>query len=454
MSFHPGEVNFYIEISDILNERYTVSKKVFEQKYKMEGEMHMSLVGALSKETHQYYRNRYQNGLKIKKAEENIFAVSRMEMEEEKDTLYSVKAGAAVGTENREEKNLRETFSQFVRRFAEYAEEKIKSGNDGSSIQTGASSYTQKEWNRLLRRVDAAQKKLEENEGNTGRVSEKRTNTIIKSTEENGEKEKSSLLEEMLEEVPKEEKGDSLEIFEQEPDMLFCTYTQAIYPSNDKSKEDTVYFTFYDEDGIYCKKSGESGFEWKIPLKDSSQYEKVMEYLKKYEGQDNLWFASRKDFWRDFLEDKIDLEKFDSFMDNRVVDGIPQFVDYFEDRADISMEALEFYKYMGGESFGHLLTEEEINEMLYPKNGGKFDENNVCHEIWYLDRPDLYYAKHPDEIGKRNQYADGKWYTMAELMALWRKELAELFGKTAQDDDRIIEVKETDFDFKAAYISD
>ena len=127
--------------------------------------------------------------------------------------------------------------------------------------------------------MDAAQKKLEENEGNTGRVSEKRTNSIVKSMEENGEKEKSSLLEEMLEEVLKEEKGDSVEIFEQEPDMLLLTYTQAIYPSNDKSKEDTVYFTFYDTDGICCKKSGESGFEWKIPLKDSSQYEKVMSFL-------------------------------------------------------------------------------------------------------------------------------------------------------------------------------
>ncbi|MBR1742989.1 MAG: hypothetical protein IJ733_14195 [Lachnospiraceae bacterium] len=123
--------------------------------------------------------------------------------------------------------------------------------------------------------MDAAQKKLEENEGNTGRVSEKRTNSIVKSMEENGEKEKSSLLEEMLEEVLKEEKGDSVEIFEQEPDMLLLTYTQAIYPSNDKSKEDTVYFTFYDTDGICCKKSGES----EIPLKDSSQYEKVMSFL-------------------------------------------------------------------------------------------------------------------------------------------------------------------------------
>ncbi|MBR1740467.1 MAG: hypothetical protein IJ733_01100 [Lachnospiraceae bacterium] len=259
----------------------------------------MSLVGALSKETHQYYRNWYQN----------------------------------------DQKNLRETFSQFVRSFAEDVEEKIKNGNDGPSIQTGASFYTQKEWERLLRRVDAAQKKLEENEGKTDRASENRTNYIVKGTEENGE---NSLLEEMLSEVPKEEKGDSLEIFEQEPDMLLLTYTQAVYPSNDKDKEDTVYFTFYDEDGIYCKKSGESGFEWKIPLKDSSQYEKAMEYLKKYEGQDNLWFASRKDFWRDFFEEKIDLEKFDSFMDTRVVDGIPQFVDYFEDRTDISLEALEF----------------------------------------------------------------------------------------------------------------
>ena len=42
---------------------------------------------------------------------------------------------------------------------------------------------------------------------------------------------------------------------------------------------------------------------------------------------------------------------------------------------------------------------------------------------------DQYYAKHPGEIGKRNHYYNGKWYSMAELMAVWDKELAELFGQ-------------------------
>ena len=378
----------------------------------------MSLVGVLSREKHTYYTGVYKSIQHIGNKNESIFEISSCSGTNEVNDVDGKDSYPVYKDEEILKKNLRASFSELVTAFTADTIGKIRNGYDEPSIQTGAVSYTKKEWERLLRRVDATQKKLEENTEYTTGVQEKKTNPVVKSTEE---KEELSLLEEMLEEVPKEEKGDSLEIYEQEPDMLLLTYTQAVYPSNDKSKEDTVYFTFYDEDGIYCKKSRESGFEWKISLKDSSQYEKVMEYLKKYEGRDNLWFASRKDFWRDFLEDGIDLEKFDSFMDNRVVDGIPQFVDYFEDRADISMEALEFYKYMGGESFGHLLTEEEINEMLYPKNGGKF----VIDDISNINLESLY-ALHPDEIGKKVNYYNGRWYTDYEMAVIARKELVKL----------------------------
>lgn len=41
---------------------------------------------------------------------------------------------------------------------------------------------------------------------------------------------------------------------------------------------------------------------------------------------------------------------------------------------------------------------------------------------------DLYYAKHPDEIGKKNHFYEDKWYSFAELTLLCKKESEVLFS--------------------------
>ena len=68
-----------------------------------------------------------------------------------------------------------------------------------------------------------------------------------------------------------------------------------------------------------------------------------------------------------------------------------------------------------------MLREDEINELMYPKNGGKF----VIEDISNINLKSLY-ALHPDEAGKRVNYYNGRWYTDYEMAVIARKEVVKL----------------------------
>lgn len=71
--------------------------------------------------------------------------------------------------------------------------------------------------------------------------------------------------------------------------------------------EDAITVT---EDGIYCKKLGEEAWEWSLRLENQEQYNKVMNFLNKFPSDWNMRFAAHKNFWTDFLNDKIDMDAF------------------------------------------------------------------------------------------------------------------------------------------------
>lgn len=95
----------------------------------------------------------------------------------------------------------------------------------------------------------------------------------------------------------------------------YIEVTTAIYPSDDKDISDDVYYTFYTPDGIYCRKQGQSEFEWQIPLEDESQFEKVMSYLQSLDSKDNLRFGCHEKFWQDFLNNQVDMNQFNDFLE-------------------------------------------------------------------------------------------------------------------------------------------
>lgn len=155
-------------------------------------------------------------------------------------------------------------------------------------------------------------------------------------------------------------KAASLNINLNPAELLDAEKTTSIYPANTPKEEDTLYITMYNESGIYCRKKGESGFEWLINFDNPSQYDKVMEFLQQFEGEDNLWFACHANFWQDFLSGKLNQEGFMNFWSTRVTNGIPSYIDIIdEDSMTINAEAARYSKYMNQPGLFHMIRRPE-----------------------------------------------------------------------------------------------
>lgn len=186
---------------------------------------------------------------------------------------------------------MKEIFSQLVKDKKEEYLTRIQNGTFEQSFQIGAGSYTETEWKKLLMGFDAAEAKLREDTEEAKKEAQKAKE--IKASE-------------------KDSKDDESKVTTVE--LLFAEFTTATYPSDNKNTPDDVYYTFYNEDGIHCRKQGQSEFEWQIAFEDKAQYEKVMSYLQSFDLQDNLRFACHENFWQDFLNGQVDIDKFNDFL--------------------------------------------------------------------------------------------------------------------------------------------
>ena len=101
--------------------------------------------------------------------------------------------------------------------------------------------------------------------------------------------------------------------------------TKAVFTSNNPKELDKVLYTYYSQDRITCIREGKRNpdnpkekleqdeLQWEIKLDNEEQYEKIMGFLASFPQEDNFRFATKEDFWNDFLEDKIDMEGFENF---------------------------------------------------------------------------------------------------------------------------------------------
>lgn len=303
----------------------------------------------------------------------------------------------AINKGNNQKETVKEMFSQLVQDKKAECITRIQNGSSEQSFQIGAGSYTETEWKKLLKGFDVAQAKLREATEETNKI---------------------------------ETSYEDYETKEQNVEMLLAdfTYTTATCPSGNKDIPDDVYYTFYTSDGIYCRKQGQSKFEWQIQFEDKSQYEKVMSYLQTLDSQNNLRFACHENFWQDFLTDQIDMDKFNDFLDTRVVDGVPNYLNVYENGVNIDKESAQYSKYMNLPDFVKDMcytSEEAFRTFL---NHRTVTENTQPgHKVVDMNHLDQYYAKYPSQIVKKNHYYNGKWYSMIELTAIWQKELSELF---------------------------
>lgn len=111
--------------------------------------------------------------------------------------------------------------------------------------------------------------------------------------------------------------------------------TEAASTRSDNPEEKTWYITAFSQDGIICKackKGEEDRVLWQINYKDASQFEKVDSFLKRFETDENLTFASNEQFWKDFLNGRINENGFYQFFENSRVEG-PEKNDVHVDEA-------------------------------------------------------------------------------------------------------------------------
>lgn len=210
---------------------------------------------------------------------------------------------------------------------------KIENGEAEPSYQIGSRSFTEREWDKLLEEFDSIQE------------------AIRKLMKEERERREASEARRVLPEDDSSEKNDIIqnESIMDEFQALLSEVTSCTYPPVRTEDEAIRYITTYTEDGIYCRKAepigSSSGYLWFIPFSDSSQYDKVMEYLNQFDAKDNLRFASHENFWQDFLEDKIDTEDFIHFF-NQTNHGIPDYTIIRGDSMYFDKEKVKYASYM------------------------------------------------------------------------------------------------------------
>lgn len=174
---------------------------------------------------------------------------------------------------------------------------KIINGETQPSIPTGAGEFTEEEWDKLIQQFDKVQEELRKE---------------IEDTED--EEVKKSIATESLQE------DDEKDVVKEEDiQSLVSQSTTCTYPSSEEDKKQGFYITCYTEDGIYCKGPGQKigdRFLWVIKFDNIEQYSKVMNFINKFDSNDNLRFASHKNFWDNFLNNRIDEDDFVNFYKN------------------------------------------------------------------------------------------------------------------------------------------
>lgn len=201
-----------------------------------------------------------------------------------------------------------ENFAEIFRKRAEEILEKLERGDTKTSYRIGGQSFTEEEWNTFLERFDSIQE---------------------------------AVWEALKEEQEQKEKV----IIEDEMELLTTDCTTCTYPLNHAEEDNTLYITWYTEDGIFCRKMGQSeGYQWVIPFENKEQYEKVMEFLRNFPSDWNLRFAANEDFWKDFLNDEIDMDGFMEFMES-TNKGVPD-VSITEDSVYANANKMQWIKYM------------------------------------------------------------------------------------------------------------
>ncbi len=291
---------------------------------------------------------------------------------------------------------------QFIRERMAEIFVMVKNGDTEQSFQIGNSSFTIKEWERFLEKFDDVEDAIrelmkEEQEKRAGEAEQmERTETSSQSASVVAGVAKTTETTEITEGIS----------------ALVSESTKCSYPSSVPGQEDTMYITWYTEEGIFCRKAGQrEEYEWSIRFESREDYLKVMGFLDRFDKEDNLRFAAHENFWQDFLNDDIDIEGFMEFFAG-TDHGVPNYTVSVGDSMYVDRDKVQWAKYMNAPGV-KLYTREEMMKMqaeLIEANRAKLTKLSEPYS-------GIYKKIHPEYNGERIfcQYPGGPLYTADEI---------------------------------------
>lgn len=224
------------------------------------------------------------------------------------------KAGKGAADKNRDNDYTKEEMLQIISERMEEIYEKVKNNDTETSFQIGSQSFTMKEWDRILEQFDAIQEEIREQmrEEQAKRQEEKTTKVTVETAVSVTSEDSTNIAKAASVAMPDASRtadGDT----ETETVMasLVTESTTCTYPATDEKDSDEMYITWYTNEGIFCRKAGQTeGYLWSLPLESSAQYESVLGFLNQVNADADYRFAAKESFWRDFLNGQVDTEDF------------------------------------------------------------------------------------------------------------------------------------------------
>lgn len=212
------------------------------------------------------------------------------------EVIGRIKDDYATEGTARTEKSAAEEREERIAFLSFYIEEQLEKWRKGEikelSFQIGARLFTEKEWDALLEKFDAVM------------------DTIRESMKQELERRKA---EEQREKERKEEEAakEANRQMAMESSVLLAEKTLCTGPALGLKQPEPSYIICYTEEGIVCRRTDcLGGWEWSVSFGDKEQYNKVMDFLKRFPEGENLVFAANKEFWETFLQDEIDTDSF------------------------------------------------------------------------------------------------------------------------------------------------
>lgn len=267
--------------------------------------------------------------------------------------------------EEQEEKKTKDmTYREQILAHMEEMAKKVKDGTVEPTFQTGAQTFTIKEWEKLLADFDDAEEALQEQIKELIAEVEKQAAKEALRREAAGKSE-SGGTETVMTEVSVPETEDLKEI----GSLLTDEVTKSTFPTDDP-KQKHWFVTCYGQDGIICKEAWFDGTKWvnrdcwNLSYTEPGQREKVLAFIQRFPQDANLRFAPHKEFWEDFLAGKIDEDEFVNFFETSTDEnGVPSYTYEKDGSTYFDREKVKYAKYMN--DFGaHFYTAEEM-ELLW-----------------------------------------------------------------------------------------